>query len=80
MFEKKLKDVYSNDKTISDVVNELCCSVGKTTYGESKVNTNISFSNIIEILNDLKNTENLTIIEGMVEDLKIKDKKIFNFT
>ena len=53
----KLKDVYSNDKSISDVVNELCCSVGKTTYGESKVNTNISFSNIIEILNDLKNSK-----------------------
>lgn len=53
----KLKDVYSNDKTISDVVNELCCGVGKTTYGESKVNTNISFSNIIEILNDLKNSK-----------------------
>lgn len=53
----KLKDVYSNDKTISDVVNELRCGVGKTTYGESKVNINISFSNIIEILNDLKNSQ-----------------------
>ena len=27
------KDVYTNDTTIQDVVNELCCGVGKTTYG-----------------------------------------------
>ena len=53
----KLKDVYTNDSTISDVVNELCCGVGKTTYAESKINTNISFKNIIEILDDLQNSK-----------------------
>ena len=53
----KLKDVYTNDTTIQDVVNELCCGVGKTTYGESKINTNISFKNIIEILDDLQNSK-----------------------
>lgn len=53
----KLKDTYTNTTTISEVVNELCCGVGKTTYGESKINSNISFSNIIEILDDIKNSK-----------------------
>lgn len=53
----KLKDVYTNDSTLSEVVNELGCGVGKTTYGESKINTNISFVNILEILDDLQNSK-----------------------
>ena len=51
----KLKDTYTNTTTLPEVVNELCCGVGKTTYGESKINSNISFNNIIEILDDIKN-------------------------
>ena len=53
----KIKDIYTNDTTIQDVVNKLCCGVGKTTYGESKINTNISFINILEILDDLQNSK-----------------------
>lgn len=52
-----LKEVYCNNNTISDVVNELCCGVGKTTFGESKINTNISFKDILKILNDLQNSK-----------------------
>jgi len=53
----KIKDIYTNDTTVQGVVNELCCGVGKTTYGESKINTNISFVNILEILDDLQNSK-----------------------
>lgn len=53
----KLKDTYTNTTTLSEVINELCCGVGKTTYGESKINSNISFDNIIEILDDIKNSK-----------------------
>ncbi len=53
----KLKDTYTNTTTLPEVVNELCCGVGKTTYGESKINSNISFNNIIEILDDIKDSK-----------------------
>ena len=52
-----LKKMYTNNTTLPDVINELCSGVGKTTYGESKVNEHISFSNIIEIIDDLQNSK-----------------------
>lgn len=52
-----LKDTYKNNTTLSDVINDLCCGVGKTSYGESKVNSDISFKNIIEILDDVKGSK-----------------------
>ena len=52
-----LKDTYTNNTTLPDVINELCCGVGKTSYGESKVNSDISFKNIIEILDDIKGSK-----------------------
>lgn len=53
----KVKEIYKNDTTISTAINELCCGVGKTTYGESITNTNISMLEIDNIFNDLKSSK-----------------------
>lgn len=50
----KVKEFYKNDTTLGVAINELCCGVGKTTYGESITNTNISMLEIDNIFNDLK--------------------------
>lgn len=53
----KIKEIYKNDTTISTAINELCCGIGKTSYGESKTNTNISTSEIESIINDFEKSK-----------------------
>ncbi|MCI8411205.1 MAG: helix-turn-helix transcriptional regulator [Clostridia bacterium] len=53
----KVKEVYKNDTTLSTAINELCCGVGKTTFGETIINTNISMLEIDNIFNDLENSK-----------------------
>lgn len=53
----KVKEFYKNDTTLGVAINELCCGVGKTTYGESITNTNISMLEIDNIFNDLKSSK-----------------------
>ena len=38
----KVKDSYKNENAIIIAINELCCGVGNTSYGETKSNANIS--------------------------------------
>lgn len=52
-----VKDSYKNENSIIIAINELCCGVGKTTYGESKPNVNISILEIDNIFNDFENSE-----------------------
>ena len=53
----KLKKIYKNDTTLGTAINELCCGVGKTTYGESITNINISMLEIDDIFNDFENSK-----------------------
>lgn len=53
----KVKKSYKNDTTLSTAINELCCGVGRTTYGETITNTNISMLEIDNIFNDFKNSK-----------------------
>ena len=48
----KVKKIYKSDTTLSTAINELCCGVGKTTFGETITNTNISMLEIDNIFND----------------------------
>ena len=48
----KVKEFYKNDTTLNTAINELCCGVGKTTFGETITNTNISMLEIANIFND----------------------------
>ena len=52
-----IKDSYKNENAIIIAVNELCLGVGRTTYGESKSNANISISEIDNIFNDFENSK-----------------------
>ncbi|MCI8383544.1 MAG: helix-turn-helix transcriptional regulator [Clostridia bacterium] len=52
-----IKDYYKNENAIVIAVNELCCGIGRTTYGESKLNANISISEIDNIFNDFENSK-----------------------
>lgn len=52
-----IKDYYKNENAIVIAVNELCSGVGRTTYGESKSNANISISEIDNIFNDFENSK-----------------------
>lgn len=54
----KVKEIYKNDTTLSTAINELCCGVGKTTFGEAITNTNISMLEIENIFNDFENSKN----------------------
>ena len=38
-------EIINADEAVGWAVNELCCGVGKTTYGEVELNSNISFEN-----------------------------------
>ena len=53
----KVKEIYKNDTTLSIAINELCCGVGKTTFGETITNTNISMLEIENIFNDFVNSK-----------------------
>lgn len=53
----KLKEIYKNDTTLGAAINELCCGVERTTYGESITNTNISMLEIDDIFNDFENSK-----------------------
>lgn len=53
----KVKDSYKNENAIIIAINELCCGVGKTSYGETKSNTNISILEIESIFNDIENSK-----------------------
>ena len=53
----KVKEIYKNDTTLSIAINELCCGVGKTTFGETITNTNISMLEIDNIFNDFVNSK-----------------------
>ena len=53
----KVKEIYKNDTTLGVAINELCCGVGRTTYGESITNTNISMLEIDAIFNNFDNSK-----------------------
>ena len=53
----KVKEIYKNDTTLNTAINELCCGVGKTTFGETITNTNISMLEIDNIFNDFVNSK-----------------------
>ena len=53
----KVKEIYKNDTTLSTAINELCCGVGKTTFGETITNTNISMLEIENIFNDFASSK-----------------------
>lgn len=52
-----IKNSYKNENAIGIAINELCCGVGKTTYGETKSNVNISISEIENIFNNFENSK-----------------------
>ncbi len=52
-----VKNSYKNENSIGIALNELCCGVGKTTYGETKSNVNISIPEIENIFNDFENSK-----------------------
>ena len=47
-------EIIDTDEAVGWVVNELCCGVGKTTYGEVVLNSNISFKEISKLINDFE--------------------------
>ena len=51
----KVKEIYINDTTLGAAINELCCGVGRTTYGESITNINISMLEIDDMFNNFEN-------------------------
>lgn len=55
-----IKENYINNTTLGTAVNELCCGTGRTTYGESKINTKISMLEIQNLLNDFENSKQPT--------------------
>lgn len=57
---EKIKENYINDSALGTAVNELCCGTGRTTYGESKINTKISMLEIQNLLNDFENSKQPT--------------------
>ena len=54
---EKLKKEYKNENAIIIARNELCCSVGKTSYGEAKSNIIISIEEIENLFNDIENSK-----------------------
>lgn len=54
---EKLKKEYRNENAIIIAINELCCGVGKTSYGETKSNIIISIEEIENLFNDLENSK-----------------------
>lgn len=54
---EKFKENYRNNITLNTAINELCCRIGSSAYGESKTNTNISMIEIENMLNDIKNSK-----------------------
>ena len=52
-YEKNpITEIINADEAVGWAVNELCCGVGKTTYGEVELNSNISFEEISKLIND----------------------------
>lgn len=45
-------EIINTDEAIGWAVNELCCGVGKTTYGEVELTPYISFEEISKLIND----------------------------
>ena len=67
----KVKKIYKSDTTLSTAINELCCGVGKTTFGETITNTNISMLEIDNIFNDfVKSNDPKPQIMMKVKDLE----------
>lgn len=67
----KVKEIYKNDTTLNNAINELCCGVGKTTFGETITNTNISMLEIANIFNDfVKSNDPKPQIMLKIKDLK----------
>ena len=67
----KVKEIYKNDTTLNTAINELCCGVGKTTFGETITNTNISMLEIANIFNDfVKSNDPKPQIMLKIKDLK----------
>lgn len=52
-----IKDSYKNENAIIIAVNELCSGVGRTIYGVSKLNANVSILEIDNIFNDFQNSK-----------------------
>ena len=64
-------EIIDADEAMGWAVNELCCGVGKTTYGEVELNSNISFGEISKLINDFEKAKSPKpqIL------LKVRDKK-----
>ena len=64
-------EIIYTDEAIGWAVNELCCGVGKTTYGEVELNPYISFEEISKLINDFEKSKSPKpqIL------LKVRDKK-----
>ena len=50
-------EIIDADEAMGWAVNELCCGVGKTTYGEVELNANISFEEISKLINDFEKSK-----------------------
>ena len=71
-YEKnKSSEIINTDEAIGWAVNELCCGVGKTTYGEVELTPYISFEEISNLIN---NFEKAKAPKPQII-LKIRDKK-----
>ena len=54
----KVKEEYKNINATNIAINELCAGVGKTTYGESRVNPIISLKEIEDLFENIKTAKN----------------------
>ena len=71
-YEKnKSSEIINTDEAIGWAVNELCCGVGKTTYGEVELNPYISSEEISKLINNFEKSKSPKpqIL------LKVRDKK-----
>lgn len=71
-YEKNpITEIIDSDEAIGWAVNELCCGIGKTTYGTVELNQYISFEEISKLVNNFEKAKSPKpqII------LKVKDKK-----
>lgn len=66
-----ITEIINSDEAVSWAVNELCCGVGKTTYGTVELNQYISFEEISKLINNFEKAKSPKpqII------LKVRDKK-----
>lgn len=64
-------EIIDTDEAIGLAVNELCCGVGKTTYGEVELNPYMSFEEISKLINNFEKSK----LPKPQIILKVRDKK-----